>query len=132
MTLARRGDYVIRSAICLAGVYGASAQHAAAVSHEMGVPRTFVSQILGDLVHAGLAVASYGTSGGYFLARPPADITLAEVVAAAEGPMASGGCVLGDGPCHWGSVCPMHETWGAASGVVRAVLDHEPRRSGRT
>ncbi len=123
LTLSKRGDYVVRSAICLARAFGSGAptkRHR--VSAEMGVPRTFVSQILGDLVHAGLAVSSFGRDGGYRLARPPAEVSLLEVVEAGEGPLAPEACALGDGPCHWDVVCPLHESWGAASSALRREL----------
>ncbi len=123
LTLSKRGDYVVRSAICLACAYGSGTpKKRHQVSAEMGVPRTFVSQILGDLVHAGLAVSSFGKDGGYRLARPPAEISLLEVVEAGEGPLAPARCALGDGPCHWEAVCPLHESWGAASAALRGEL----------
>lgn len=123
LALSKRGDYVVRSAICLARSYDSGTpKKLRQVSAEMGVPRTFVSQILGDLARAGLAVSFFGTQGGYCLARPPAEVNLLEVVEAAEGPLAPESCVLGEGPCHWDSVCPLHETWGAASAALRTVL----------
>ncbi len=123
LKLSKRGDYVVRSALCLARAYDApSPTKLRQVSLEMGVPRTFVSQILGDLVQAGLATSFFGTNGGYRLTRTPAQITLLEVVEAGEGPLESDTCVLGDEPCQWDAVCPMHETWTAATAALRAEL----------
>ena len=123
LTLSKRGDYVVRSAICLARAYDSGAtKKLREVSAEMGVPRTFVSQILGDLVRAGLATSSFGKDGGYRLAREPGQTSLLEVVEAAEGPLAPDRCALGDGPCRWEAVCPLHETWGAAASSLREVL----------
>lgn len=123
LTLSKRGDYVVRSAICLGRAYASGeARKLRQVSSEMGVPRTFVSQILGDLVHAGIAVSSFGTNGGYRLARPPSEVSLLEVVEAGEGNLASESCVLGDGPCHWEQVCPLHEAWSALSDSLRQQL----------
>ncbi|MHB1781714.1 MAG: Rrf2 family transcriptional regulator [Acidimicrobiales bacterium] len=123
LTLSKRGDYVVRSAICLARAYESGAtKKLREVSAEMGVPRTFVSQILGDLVRAGLATSSFGKDGGYRLAREPGQTSLLDVVEAAEGPLAPERCALGDGPCRWEAVCPLHETWGAATVSLRGVL----------
>ena len=123
LTLSKRGDYVVRSAICLARAYESGAtKKLREVSAEMGVPRTFVSQILGDLVRAGLATSSFGKDGGYRLAREPGQTSLLDVVEAAEGPLAPERCALGDGPCRWEAVCPLHETWGAATVTLRGVL----------
>jgi DNA-binding IscR family transcriptional regulator len=72
LKLSKRGDYVVRSAICLAASYEADApKKLRQVSLEMGVPRTFVSQIMGDLVQADIAISYFGTNGGYRLARRP-------------------------------------------------------------
>lgn len=121
--LSKRGDYVVRSAICLAGCYESGVpKKLRQVSSEMGVPRTYVSQILGDLVRAGLAQSFFGTQGGYSLARPPSEVSLLQIVEAAEGPLAPETCVLGDAPCRWESVCPLHETWGTAAAALRSVL----------
>ncbi len=123
LKLSKRGDYVVRSALCLASGYNSpSPTKLRQVSVEMGVPRTFVSQILGDLVQAGIATSFFGAKGGYRLTRPPAEITLLEIVEAGEGPLESDTCVLGDDPCQWESVCPMHETWSSATAAMRSEL----------
>ena len=123
LTLSKRGDYVVRSAICLARAYDSGAtKKLREVSAEMEVPRTFVSQILGDLVRAGLATSSFGKDGGYRLAHEPGQTSLLEVVEAAEGPLVPDRCALGDGPCRWEAVCPLHETWTAAAASLRDVL----------
>ena len=123
LKLSKRGDYVVRSAICLASSYGSQTpKKLRQVSLEMGVPRTFVSQIMGDLVQAGIATSFFGTNGGYRLARRPEEITLLEVVEAGEGLLDADTCVLGDDPCKWESVCPMHETWMAATAAMKAEL----------
>ena len=88
----------------------------------MDVPQTFASQILADLVRAGLATSRAGKAGGYRLVRPPEDVSLLEVVEAGEGPLRSERCALGEGPCRWEHVCPLHETWGAATGALRETL----------
>jgi len=123
MTLSKRGDYVVRSALCLARAY-ASGEHRKIreVVAEMDVPQTFASQILADLVRAGLATSRAGKAGGYRLVRPPEEVNLLEVVEAGEGPLRSERCALGEGPCRWEQVCPLHETWGAATSALRESL----------
>lgn len=123
MTLSKRGDYVVRSALCLARAY-ATGEHRKIreVVAEMDVPQTFASQILADLVRAGLATSQAGKAGGYRLVRPPEEVSLLEVVEAGEGPLRSERCALGDGPCRWEQVCPLHETWGAATTALREEL----------
>lgn len=123
VTLSKRGSYAARAAICLARTYDTGRpRKLREISAEMDIPRTFVSQILGDLVRAGLAVSSFGRDGGHRLARPPGEITMAEVIEAAEGSLAAERCALGDGPCRWQAVCPLHETMTMATAALREVL----------
>lgn len=123
MTLSKRGDYVLRSAISLARAFEEGVpRKIREVVDETEVPRTFASQILADLVRAGVASSKAGRNGGYWLVRAPEDISVLEVVEAAEGPLHAERCALGEGPCRWEAVCPLHETWSAATAVLRQVL----------
>lgn len=123
MTLSKRGDYVMRSAISLARAYEEGAQRKIReVVAETGLPRTFASQILADLVRAGLATSKAGREGGYRLSRSPEQISVLEVVESAEGPLHAERCALGEGPCRWEAVCPLHETWSQAIVVFRDLL----------
>ena len=123
VTLSNRGSYAARAAICLARTYGTGRPvKLREISAEMDIPRTFVSQILGDLVRAGIAVSTFGRDGGHRLARSPDQVSVADVIEAAEGPLASQRCALGDGPCRWQAVCPLHETMTMATASLRDVL----------
>lgn len=123
VTLSKRGDYVMRAAICLARAFAdGSSRKIREVVDATDVPRSFASQILSDLVRAGLATSKAGRDGGYRLARAPAQITVLEVVEAAEGPLRLGRCALGDGPCRWQDVCPLHETWSEVAVALRELL----------
>ncbi len=121
--LSKKGDYAIRAAIALADAWElGESRTIAQIAQEMALPRTFTPQILGLLQRAGLAEARAGRGGGYRLARDPAEITVLEVVEAAEGSLAPERCALRDGPCHWEGTCAIHSTWSAVSDAVRATL----------
>ncbi|HET9060591.1 MAG TPA: Rrf2 family transcriptional regulator, partial [Acidimicrobiales bacterium] len=123
VTLSKRGDYVMRAAICLARAFAeGSSRKIREVVDATDVPRSFASQILADLVRAGIATSKAGRDGGYRLARPPAQVTVLEVVEAAEGPLRFDRCALGDGPCRWQDVCPLHETWSEVAMALRQLL----------
>lgn len=123
VTLSKRGSYAAAAAICLARAYESGRpKKLREISAEMAIPRTFASQILGDLVHAGIAVSAFGRDGGHRLARPPERVSVAEVIEAAEGPLASERCALRDGPCRWHEVCPLHETMTTATASLREAL----------
>lgn len=123
MTLSKRGDYVMRAAISLARAYEEGSYHKIReVVAETEVPQTFASQILADLVRAGLATSRAGREGGYRLSRDPSEVSVLEVIEASEGPLQAERCALGDGPCRWDAVCPLHETWSAATVALRELL----------
>ncbi len=123
VTLSKRGDYVVRSAVALARAYpGGGYRKIREVVADVDVPQTFASQILADLVRAEIASSRAGKDGGYRLVRSPESVSLLELVEAGEGPLRSARCALGEGPCRWEAVCPLHETWAAATGALRDTL----------
>lgn len=123
MTLSKRGGYVLLSALCLARAFESGEyRKIREVVLSMGVPRTFASQILAELVRAELATSKAGKDGGYRLTRAPVEITVLEIVEAGEGPLRSERCAVKDGPCHWEFVCPLHETWLEATAALRNTL----------
>ena len=81
------------------------------------------SWLRGALGQAGIVATRRGPEGGYRLAKSPAEVSVADVIRAVEGPLAS---VRGDGPeCleYEGSAEPLQRVWIALRGNVRAVLE---------
>src|SRR5262245_52533339 len=112
LTLTKRGDYAVRAALALANAYEADGyRKIREIAEEMDLPVKYTPQILNLLAKAGLAVARAGKQGGYRLSRPPAEVSVLEVVEAAEGPLHTERCTLRGGPCHWDNVCPLHHIW---------------------
>lgn len=123
LTLTRRGDYVVRAAICLARAHGQDGYcKIREVAAEMTLPRSYTPQILGVLVQAGLAEAKAGRDGGYRLRRDPAQISLLELVEAGEGPLRPSRCSLRGGPCRWEDMCAIHPAWEAATRALEDSL----------
>src|SRR5699024_378981 len=81
-----------------------------------------VSKLLKRLAHAGLVRSFRGANGGYQLAREPADINLAEIVEAMEGPLAMTACSMADGQCNLEPYCNMRGTWLRINQVVESAL----------
>ena len=122
-TLTRRGDYALRAALHLAEAWGGDGYcKIREVSREMALPVSYTPQVLGLLARAEIAEAKAGPGGGYRLRRNPAEVTVLEVVEAAEGPLLSTTCILRGGPCRWESACAVHPTWAAASEAFRDRL----------
>ena len=120
--LGRRGDYSVRAMLHLARHSGKGRQKAREIAAEMGIPDRFLTQILANLVREGLLTAVAGPDGGYELASDAGEITLLEVVEAAEGPIRLDRCVLRGGACDWTQACPVHEAWTRAqNGMIREL-----------
>jgi Rrf2 family transcriptional regulator, iron-sulfur cluster assembly transcription factor len=123
LELGRRADYAIRAAVDLAQHHDDGVRRKArAIAQEMAIPVSYIPQILAELVRADLAVSVAGRSGGYALARAPADISLLDVVHAAEGDVLSTACVLRGGPCRWNDMCAVHVPWAEAQHALLGSL----------
>jgi Rrf2 family protein len=88
----------------------------------MYIPYKTLTLILAGLVARGLLEANHGPKGGYRLARHPRDISLLDIVEAAEGPATFDHCVLRDGPCDWEESCPVHDIWARTQEVLTREL----------
>ena len=82
-----------------------------------------MENILGELRQAGIVASKRGAEGGYMLARPPADIALADVIRAVDGPLANIGGLRPDQLTYDGSAAPMKEVWIAVRSALRSVLE---------
>ena len=118
LSLKRKGDYAVRAMVSVARHYGTGLRQARRISTEMHIPYKTLTLILARLVAEGLLIATHGPNGGYRLARHPGDISLLDIVEAAEGPATFDHCVLRDGPCDWEETCPVHDTWARAEDAL--------------
>lgn len=122
IALGRKGDYAVRAMLELARYSGQGRRKAREIAPAMDIPERYLPQILANLVRHRLLIATAGPEGGYELARPPAEISLLEVVEAAEGPLATDECLLRGGPCDWENVCPLHQPWARAQQALADQL----------
>jgi len=120
-SLGRKGDYSVRAVLDLARHSG-DRRKAREIAGEMDIPLRYLTQILANLVQHEVLTAEAGPAGGYLLAREPEDITLLEVVEAAEGPIRLEQCVLRGGHCSWEESCPVHIPWARAQDALAAQL----------
>jgi Rrf2 family protein len=93
MKLSLRGEYALRALLVLGLNYGKEVVRIQAISEHQNVPKRFLEQILNDLKSAGVVQSRRGVAGGYRLAKPPEEITLAAVVRHVEGALAPVSCV---------------------------------------
>jgi Rrf2 family protein len=122
IALGRKGDYSVRAMLDVARHHGQGRRKSREIAAAMDIPERYLPQILANLVRHGLLFAVAGPDGGYALRRDPAEISLLEVVEAAEGPVRSDQCALRGGPCDWENVCPLHHPWSAAQEALMEPL----------
>ncbi len=87
MRITTRTRYAIRALYHLAFHRSGQATQAKEIAEVQKIPLRFLEQILQDLRRAGLIEARRGPRGGYALARPPAEISMADVLRAVRGPL---------------------------------------------
>jgi Rrf2 family protein len=111
--LTKKGDYAVRAVLDIARNHPAI-RSTREIAAAMDLPREFASQILATLVRYEILASLAGPAGGYKLRRPPAAISLLDIVEIVEGPVSADECILGGGSCNWVTVCPLHQFWSEA------------------
>ena len=122
--LSRLSDYGIVLMALLAGRAGVpgTPHNAREVAAEAHLPLPVVSKILKVLARRGLLLSHRGTKGGFSLARPPGEITAAEMIAAFEGPIGLTECAAHPGHCAQEASCHVREPWQRINAAVRLAL----------
>ena len=122
MRLSARADYALRAAIELAA---ASSGHVTAdqLARAQQIPGKFLETILTQLRRAGLIRSQRGPDGGFWLARPAAEISLADIIRAIDGQLLG---VRGERPenvGYIGAAEPLQRVWIALRASERAILE---------
>jgi Rrf2 family protein len=121
--ISAKADYAVRAAIELAAAGTEKPTKGDSIAQAQGIPLKFLENILADMRHAGLVTSRRGAEGGYWLARPAEEITVADIIRAVEGPLAS---VRGGRPedvDYAGSAEPLQRVWIAVRASLRSVVE---------
>ena len=124
MRISAKADYAIRAALELAAAEGDGPVNGEELARSQNIPAGFLSNILADLSRAGIVRTRRGREGGYQLARPAAEITVADILRAIDGPLAA---VQGSRPetmKYAGAVEHLTDVWVAVRASLRSVLEH--------
>ncbi len=123
MRISAKAEYAVRAAVELASVDDEKPVKAERLATAQEIPLNFLENILGELRHAGIVRSHRGAEGGFRLARPPGEITIADVIRAVDGPLAS---VRGGPPedaSYSGSTVALGRVWIAVRANLRSVLE---------
>ncbi|HET8539786.1 MAG TPA: SUF system Fe-S cluster assembly regulator [Anaeromyxobacter sp.] len=127
--MSRLTDYAILILAHLARSPGTLTAHELAARSRVPLPT--VSKLAKELSKAGLVISHRGRNGGYGLARPAEQISVAEIVEALEGPIALTECARPDGKvdCDIEDTCVARATWDPVSRAIEAALRDLPLSS---
>ena len=116
-------DYALRAAAELAAANGDGLVKADLIAQAQGIPLKFLLNILNELKRARIVRSQRGAEGGYLLARPARDITVADVIRAVEGPLASVHESRPEEIEYLGPAESLRDVWIAVRANLRAVLE---------
>jgi Rrf2 family protein len=117
-----KADYAVRAAAELAAA-GEGPVKGERLADAQDIPLQFLEHILLELKHAGIVRARRGAKGGYWLARPADDITIAEIVRAVEGPIAHVQSSPPESIEYRGNAKHLQEVWIAVRASLRQVVE---------
>jgi Rrf2 family protein len=124
MRISAKADYAVRAAVELAAAADDQKPvKAERIATAQGIPLNFLENILGELRHAGIVRSHRGADGGFRLAKPASQITIADVIRAVEGPLAS---VRGGPPEqaeYGGASAALPRVWIAVRANLRSVVE---------
>lgn len=123
--LSRMADYavVIMSRMAMHGMDAPAPFSALQLSEATGLGQPTVSKLLKCLVKAGIVTSARGSQGGHLLARPPADITVAQIIEAVDGPIALTDCSdHHSANCDIENLCPTSKGWKKLNHAVKQAL----------
>jgi Rrf2 family protein len=127
MRVSAKVDYALRASIELAaaqnGAEAARPVKAEALARAQDIPLKFLENILQGLRQAGIVESRRGPDGGHLLARPAAEIALADVIRAIDGPLAGVGGRPPNELAYGGSAESLRDVWIAVRVSLRRVLE---------
>jgi len=122
MRVSAKVDYAVRAGAELAAAPEGPVK-GERIAQAQEIPLKFLENILLDLKHAGIVQSQRGVEGGYWLARPADEISLADVIRAVEGPIANVRGQRSEEVEYGGAAAPLREVWVAVRANLRAVLE---------
>lgn len=120
--LSRLADYAVVVLTEMAGAGADARLSSSALAAQTKLPEPTVAKILKNLTRGGILESVRGVNGGYMLARPAAQISVADIVAAMDGPVSLTDCAS-DKNCILQEQCILHGRWGKLNMAVRTALE---------
>jgi Rrf2 family protein len=124
MRISAKADYAVRAMVELAATVEEKPIKAERIATAQDIPLNFLENILGELRHAGLVRSHRGAEGGFRLARDPHKISVADVIRAVDGPLASVRGAPPEESEYRGASETLPRVWIAVRASLRRVVEH--------
>lgn len=116
-------EYALRAVLLLARPETVRAISAEEIASATGAPRNYMAKVLNVVSKAGLITGTRGPTGGFSLAAPAADITIARVIDLFDAAVSNPRCMMGSGPCDHTHPCRAHDAWKAVASARRSPFN---------
>jgi Rrf2 family protein len=123
MRISAKADYAVRAVLELAAAAPGASLSAREIAAAQDIPQNFLENILAELRRAGLVHTHRGPGGGSSLARPPAEITVGEILFAIEGPLAAVRDLPPEQLVYEGTARNLPAVWCRVHSCLRELLD---------
>jgi len=123
MRVSAKADYAVRAALELAAATDSKPLKREQISAAQKIPSKFLETIMLDLKHKGIVKSTRGALGGYALARPAEDISVADVIRAVDGPLADVRGERVETVEYIGAAKELRDLWVAVRASLRRVLE---------
>jgi Rrf2 family protein len=120
--LSSTSDYALRAILALAQTDTGRPMRADEIARVTGAPANYLAKTLNALGKAGIVTSARGPRGGFTLALPAGELTLARIVDCFDDARPATTCLLGTRPCDARHACRAHERWTAVQQSRRAAL----------
>ena len=126
MRISTKGDYATRALQDLALHYDEGPVPIEVIAKRQALPARYLEQLLLALKRAGFLVSKRGVNGGYYLAKPPREITLGQILRAVDGPVVPIFCVAESRQerCAQETTCALRDVWFEVRDAVSTIVDH--------
>ncbi len=123
--ITQKCQYAIRAIFELSGHYGQGPIKIAQIAETQAIPPRFLEVILSQLKQAGFVESRRGNAGGYFLVRPPAKLTVGDVIEFVQGPVVPVECMVGSysADCLLVDKCVFAPMWEKVRAAISEIYD---------
>ena len=121
--LSTTGEYALRAVLYIAQRSSDRPTPANEVAEALSLPQNYLSKTLNRLAREGILESLRGPRGGFRLAVPSEQLSVASIVGRPNSDRGSRQCLLGDRPCDMAQPCVAHSYWQAWTGTVQTMME---------